>query len=124
MIGIVVENNVVVIPVPVIAVADISRGDAEVVPTEPEASRTTPFKPPHMTASNPNRKMAVLPGMVEVKAGITASGVMPNPVIVGMNVRSLGMAWLVAEGTCFGLTRFGLMRFRLARLGGMIFGFW
>jgi hypothetical protein len=40
----------------------------------------------------------MLPGMIEVEAGITSSGVVPDPLAVMVNVRSFGMACFVTAG--------------------------
>jgi len=50
--------------------------------------------------------MAVFPGMVEVEAGIIASGVMADPLTVVMDVRRIGVSLFVAShGLGFGGAR-------------------
>jgi hypothetical protein len=97
VVGVVVDHDVVIIPVPVTAIADVEGCDAEIVSAEPEAAGTTAPKTPDMTAPDSKRKVAVLPGMVEVEAGIIVSVIVTHPVVVGMNVRGFGVAGLVAE---------------------------
>ena len=118
VIRIVVEDDVVIIPIPVIAIADVEGCDAEIVSAEPEAARTTAPKTPDMAASDGEREVAVLPGMVKMEAGVVASGVMSYPAVVGMNVRGLGMAGLVTEGlVLFRLLLFWMLLFRMCGRG-------
>jgi len=140
MIGIVVEDNVVVIPIPIVDIPDIIGRDAEVKAAEPEASGTTAFDPPDMAAANPLREMTMLPRVVKMIVSVVASTVVPDPLVVGMDVRSLRMALLVAERlvglpltvlrltilrlTILRLTVLRLTVLRLRRRRGMVFGFW
>ena len=98
VVGIVVDHDVIIIPIPVIAIADVEGCDAEIVSAEPEAAGTTAPQTPDMAASDSKRKVAVLPGMVEMEVGVVASCVVADPAIVGMNVRGFGVAGLIAEG--------------------------
>jgi len=130
MIGIVVEDNVVVIPIPIINVPDIIGRDAEVKATKPEASGTTAFDPPDMASTDPLRKMTMLPGVVKMIVSVVVSTVVPDPLVVRMDVRSLGMALLVTERLVLlplpvlRLTILRLTILWLARRRGMVFSFW
>jgi hypothetical protein len=41
VVWVIVDHDVIVIPIPVIHIGQVERGDAEVVPAEPEAVRST-----------------------------------------------------------------------------------
>jgi len=116
VVGVVVDHDVIIIPIPVIAIADVEGGDAEIVSAEPEAAGTTAPQTPDMAAPDSKRKVAVLPGMVEVEAGIIVSVIVAYPVIVGMNMRSFGVAGLIAEGLV--LFRMLLLRVLFRMFGG------
>jgi hypothetical protein len=98
VVGIVVDHDVVIVPVPVIAITGVEGGDAEIVSAKPEAVRTTAPETPDVTAPDGQRKVAVFPRMVEVKAGVLVSVIVAHPAVVSMNVRSFGVAGFVAEG--------------------------
>ena len=101
VIGIVVDDDVVAIPQPVAAVADIEGSDVEVESAEPEAAGTATAEVPDMATADPAFEMAMFPGMVEVKTGVVSSLVVTDPLAVAVHVWCLGMAFLVAE-TLFG----------------------
>jgi hypothetical protein len=44
---------------------------------------------PDVAAANSPGKVPVLPGMIEVKADIVSTGIVPNPFAIVVNVRSL-----------------------------------
>src|SRR5882724_10212858 len=52
---------------------------------------------PDMAAAESAGKVAVLPGVIEVIVGIAAAGVMADPLVVGVNVGSVGMSSFVIE---------------------------
>ena len=97
VVGIVVEDDVVAIPVPVITETEIEVGDGEVEAVEPEAAGDTTFETPDMVATEAAGEVSVLPGMIEVVVGIIAAGVVADPLAVGVNVRNIGVPRFVVE---------------------------
>jgi len=52
---------------------------------------------PDVAAAESAGKVAVLPGMIKMEAGIVATVVVPDPFAVAVNVWSFGMAFAVAK---------------------------
>ena len=99
VVGIVVDNDVVVVPAPIVARIVIVLGDAEEEAAEPEAVARSAFNAPNMGASNCAGEAAVFPGMIEMVVTVVAAGVVADPAIVfGVDVRSFGVRRLVAIG--------------------------
>jgi len=96
VVGIFVDDNIVPVPQPAATVIQIKRRDAEVEAAKPEATGTTSGKTPTVTATEAAGETAMLPGVIEVEAGIIASGVVSNPLAVVVDVRGLGMAFFIA----------------------------
>src|SRR5215472_10826781 len=97
MIGVVIDDDVVAVPVPIAHIGNIHRCDAEVESPEPEAAGAASDQAPAMGMADAPGEAAVFPGMVEVKAGIVAAGIVADPLAVVMDVRRFGMALLIAE---------------------------
>lgn len=97
MVRIVVDDYVIVVPVPVVNISDIKGSDAEVVSAEPEARRTASPEPPDEARSKTGLEMAVFPGMIQMESGIVWPPVMSDPFAVLVNVRCLGMSFLIAK---------------------------
>jgi hypothetical protein len=51
-----------------------------------------------MSAAEAAGVVAVLPGMIEVEAGVVVAVIMPDPFAVVVDVRSFGVAWMVDAG--------------------------
>src|SRR5215469_14018777 len=49
-----------------------------------------------MAGAKSQGKAAMLPGTVQVKSGVTAGEVVPDPLAIAMNVRRLGVAFHVS----------------------------
>ena len=112
MIGVVIDDDVIAVPVPIAHIGNIHRCDAEVESPEPEAAGAASDQAPAMGMADAAGEAAVFPGMVEVKAGIVAAGIVADPLTVVMDVRRFGMALLIAEcRVSFGRMCFGRMRF-------------
>jgi hypothetical protein len=97
VIGVRINYYVVTVPVPVVGVGQVKRGDAEVEAAKPETVGAAAFDVPHMSASKAAFESAVLPGMIEVKADIVPAIIVPDPFAVAMDVRGFGMAFMVVE---------------------------
>jgi len=97
VVGIFVDDDVVAVPEPVAAVGEIECADAEIEAAEPEAAGTASGEMPDVAAAEAAGEVAVLPGMIEMHAGIVTAGVVADPFAVGMDVRGVGMSGLVVE---------------------------
>ncbi len=58
-----------------------------------------------MTPAETTGKTAVFPGVVKVKASIVAALVMSYPMAIGMNVRGVGVTFMVLKVAVFILVR-------------------
>ena len=101
MIGILVNHDLVGIPQPVTAIAQVERRDAEVETSEPESRRASPGQVPDVMRTESAGEMAVLPGMIQVVVRIAAAAIVPDPLAVRMNVGSIRMAVFIRKGMIF-----------------------
>jgi len=92
MVWVVVEYDLVGVPGPVVAEGVVSGGRTEVETAEPEALAVATFDPPRVTLADASGEAAMLPGMIKVIVGIIAAGIVAYPLIVGVHVRSFGVA--------------------------------
>jgi hypothetical protein len=97
VVGIFVDDDVVAIPEPAVAKADVVRSDAEIEAAEPEAAGTASGQMPYVAGAETAGKVAVLPRMIEVVVGIVGTGIVADPFAVGVNVGGVGMAFVVVE---------------------------
>jgi hypothetical protein len=98
MVGVNVNCDIVAIPIPVIAISDVKRGDAEVKTAKPETARIAAFDAPPVSTAEAAVEAAMLPGMVKVEACVLAAGVVSDPFAVAMDVGGFGMILTVAIG--------------------------
>ena len=106
VVGIVIDDDVIRIPQPVVTVIVVIRRNREKESAKAEAFAIAAADPPNVVRANRPGKMPVLPGMVEMVMSVASSAVMPNPVVVfSMNVRRFGMALDVVEFTVLVLRR-------------------
>ncbi len=98
MIRVIVDDDVIVGPIPAIYISHIKGSDTEVVPTEPETTRTASPNPPHETRPEAAFEVAVLPGMVQMESGVVPPLIVSHPFTILVDVRGLGMSFLIAEG--------------------------
>lgn len=99
VIRIVVDNDVIVVPIPIINVAEIEGSYAEVISAEPEAVGPATTQAPHVTRSDSALEAAMLPGAVEVEPGIAAAIGVANPLVILVNVRSFRVRGFIAIGS-------------------------
>jgi len=92
VVGIFVNHHVVAVPIPVIGVSKVKRGDAEVEATKPETPGIPTLDAPTMSTAEATLKAAVLPRVVLAKAVIIPPHVVPNPFAVVVDVWGFGMA--------------------------------
>lgn len=97
MIGVVIEDDVIAVPVPIAGIGDIHRCDAEVEAAEPESPGPAAGEPPNVLGPKSGSEMPMFPGMIKLEARISASRVMSNPMAVLMYVRCLWVARLIAK---------------------------
>src|ERR1700722_4800573 len=92
MVRVVVDHDLVGAPLPVAAEAVVSRGHVKIETAEPEALAVAAFDAPHVALADASGEAAMLPGMIKVVVGIIAAGIVAYPLVVGVNVRSFGVA--------------------------------
>lgn len=99
VVGIFVDHDVVAIPEPAVAVADVVGSDAEVEAAEPETIGSASGEPPDVTAAKAAGKASVFPRMIEMVVRVVAAGVMADPLAIGVDMRRVGMTGVVVEVT-------------------------
>ena len=111
VVRIVVQDNVIRIPQPAVHVSQIRLRYGKVESVEKESRRASASQTVHMTRTKYAGEMAVLPRMVQM---ISASvDIMPDPLPVGMNMRSVRMASRISEIAACHIAAWGrIMRFR------------
>jgi hypothetical protein len=98
VIGILVDRDVVVVPVPIIAVVIVVGCDLEVRVLEPEALAVPSLEAINVAGAEAESKASVLPGTINAVVGIVATGIVADPPpIVRMDVGSVGMLGVIAE---------------------------
>ena len=95
VVGVIVDDDVIVIPIPAVYVSQVERGDAEEICAESEAVWTTTSQSPDVTRAN-SFKVSMFPGAVKVKPGIAASGSVSNPFAIFVDMRGFGVSFAVA----------------------------
>jgi hypothetical protein len=90
VVGVVIDHNLIATPIPVVAIGKVKRRDPEVEAAEPKAIGAASGDAPDMASSEAAGESAMLKGLIEVEVGIPSSGVVPDPLAVMVNVRSLG----------------------------------
>jgi hypothetical protein len=119
VIGVVINHNLVGIPQPVTAKAQIIWRDAEVKAAEPESRRTSSSQMPDVMRAKSAGEVPVLPRMIEMIVRIVLPGIVPDPLAIWMNVRSIRMPFLIHIGMIFfdgmpsALHRSGCMSWRV-----------
>jgi hypothetical protein len=99
VIGIVVEHDVIAVPIPVVRVTEVIGCDGEVVAVEPETLRTAAAKAPSVALPETTIVAAVFPQIFPAVALIVPAVIVPNPFAVAVNVRRFGMALTIAIGS-------------------------
>src|ERR1035441_3714789 len=120
MVGVLVDDNLIAVPVPAHHDVVIVRGDVPVEIVEPEALPVSPSKHEHMLRSKAAGEASVRPRRIEVVVRVVGATTMSDPLIVlGVNVRNFRMTLLIRPNAVF-RRRLGLpsCRFRSARSPG------
>ena len=89
------DRDRVAVPKPVVAVTEIEISNAKEKAAKPETARAASHQSPNVAAAEAAGEVAVLPGMVEVEAGVIAPRVMPDPRSVVVYMWRFGMALVV-----------------------------
>lgn len=99
VIRIVVDNDVVVVPIPIINVAEIEGSYAEVISAEPEAAGPATTQAPHVTRSDSALEAAMFPRVFKTESGIATAIGVAYPVVILVDVRSFGVRRFIAIGS-------------------------
>lgn len=97
VVRVVIDDDIIRIPEPVAAIADIVGSHAEVEPAKPETVGSSSRKVPDMPRTEPASEVSVLPRMIEVVVRITPSCVMAHPPVARVNVRNVRVTRRVAK---------------------------
>jgi hypothetical protein len=97
MVGIVIEHNLIAVPQPIVGVGVIGLREAEKESAEPKTRRSAAAQAIDVAPADTAGESPMLEGPVEMVRRIVASGIMPYPLVVGMDVWSFRMAGLVRE---------------------------
>jgi hypothetical protein len=98
VVRVLVDDDLVGIPEPTIAIAHIKGCNAEKKSTEPKAFWTAASEMPYMPSPGTAGEMTMLPRVIEMVVGVPAPAVVPNPLAVVVNMRSLRVALNVLLG--------------------------
>ena len=99
VVGIGIDYDVVVIPQPSVGIVVVVGRNLEKVAVDIKSIAVTAAKPPDVLRPDAAVEPPVFPRMIEMIVGIVGSGVVSHPLICfGVDVRGLGMVWLIAEG--------------------------
>jgi hypothetical protein len=97
VIGIVIDHDVIAVPEPVAAIAVIIRSNLKEATANIEAVVIAAAQPPYMLRADAGGETSMFPGTIHVIVNIIAAAVVSNPAIVlGVDVRSVRMAFLIA----------------------------
>jgi hypothetical protein len=98
VIRVLIDHDLIGIPEPVIAEAEIVRGDAKIKAAEPETARASSANPPDVAATEPSGKPPVLPRMIQMIVDIIAPSIMADPsIVLNINVGSGGMTGPIGD---------------------------
>jgi hypothetical protein len=79
MVGVFIDDDIVAVPKPVAAEADVVGRYAEIETTKPEAVGPAARQMPDMPAPESAREAPVFPGMIEMVVRIVGSGIVADP---------------------------------------------
>ncbi len=98
MVGILVDDNVVAIPIPTVGKPVIVGRDSEVITIKAKTVPVAATQLPNMSPPEAACEPSMFPGLVGAVIIVVASAIMSDPLIVPMYVRRVGMAFKIAEG--------------------------
>ena len=105
MIGIVVDDDRIGIPQPVVHIPVLERSDAEISTVEPEALAIAALQMENVAGSETEGESAMLVWTVQMKAPIVRREILvTHPLAVRMDVRSVGVPVAIAKITLLAVT--------------------
>lgn len=115
MIRVVVNHDLIALPVPVSDDGIVVGKNAPVKVVEPEALAVSSLKPEDMLGTDAPREVTMCPRVIQVEPGVVAASVVPHPfVVAGVYVRDFRMSLMVnGNAMLFGV----MMRFGFPMLG-------
>ena len=99
MVGVFVDYDIVAIPKPVIAKGKVKGSDGEVEAAKPETVGTTSCDAPHVVTAEAAGEVAMLPGVIQMEAGLVSPEVVPYPFAIVVDVRGFGVTFIVTIGS-------------------------
>jgi len=102
VVGILIKDNLIAVPKPVIAVVKVVGSDGEVIAAEPEAFTISPGQDVKVFAAETAGESPMLPFTVDVIVEVVAPGTVADPLIVSVHVGNFGMPRLVGKTTLLG----------------------
>lgn len=91
MVGVIIKHNLVTVPEPVVAVIVIGGSNAEIESVKPKPITSSATQVPDVATANSPGEMPVPPGMIEVIAGVSRTGIVTHPFAIVVNVRRIRM---------------------------------
>ncbi len=116
VVRIIVNHDVVAVPIPVAAVLIIVGGHAEIKAIKPEAAGSSAGQVPAVACTDSAVKVAVRPRMIQVVVRVVVAGVVSHPLAIGVDVWGFRMPGCITIMTR--LRRLMRLRGRLMGLGG------
>src|SRR5690349_20758300 len=83
MVGIGIDDDVVAVPEPIIAVVVLVGRDLEEEAANVESIASAAAQPPDVLRTDGACETPVLPGMIEMEIGVVGPGLVPHPAVVG-----------------------------------------
>ena len=99
VVGIFVDHDRIIVPVPIRGVIIIVRRYAEEPVVEPKAIAVSSAKTILVAAAEASREATVFPRMIHVIVFVTPAGIVADPRVIVMNVRRFWMFGAIAERT-------------------------
>ena len=100
VVRVVINHYLVVVPIPVGAIAIIVGSYTEKETAEPEAFAAPTTQVPHVPRADSAGKVTMLPRVVEMIVGIGGAGFMSDPLSVIVNVRSVRVSLRITIIAC------------------------
>jgi len=102
VVRVIVDDDLVRIPEPVVAEVVIVCRDAEIEAVKPETIPPPASQPEDVAAPDATGEASVLPGAINVVVGIVTARIMSHPLVVCVHVRSIRMSRLIRESAMVG----------------------
>lgn len=105
IVGVLIDDYAIAIPVPVVAVAIVVLGHVEVKAVEPEAVRPAAGQHKHVAGAKAAVVVSVLPGMIVVVMNIVAPAFVADPsAVIAVDMGRIGMPFAVAKAALVAVT--------------------